>query len=167
MRARLVPELIGLLEGVQEAAPPPDRTAAIKAARQGQSLPSAKKSDPVDLRAKQVADTPVEEADMFDFSSFVRKLNTLRSGRSIKKHPDLKQNLDDYFNNLDDSEKTALVTFLDAIGKIIAADSHPSAVPDPSDPPASVKMTRQKAEEIVREAIKRHIERRTARSLRA
>jgi hypothetical protein len=159
--------MIGLLEGIQEAAPPPDRTAAIKAARQQAPAPALKKGEPVDLRAKQVADTPVEEADMFDFSTFVRKLNTLRSGRSIKKHPELKQNLDQYFNNLDEGEKTALVTFLDAIGKIIAADAQPAAVPDPSDPPASVKMTRHKAEEIVREAIRRHLERRSARSTRA
>jgi hypothetical protein len=109
-----------------------------------------------------VADTPVEEAEQFGFSEFVRKLNTLRSGRSLKKHPELKQRLDDYFNNLDESERTALVTFLDAIGKIIAADTHPASVPDPSDPPASVKMTRQKAEEIVREVIRRHLGRRSA-----
>jgi hypothetical protein len=69
----------------------------------------------------------------------------------------------DYFNNLDEGERTALVTFLDAIGKIIAADAHPSAVPDPSDPPASVKMTRQKAEEVVREAIRRNLERKARR----
>ena len=75
----------------------------------------------------------------------------------------MKQNLDDYFNNLDESERTALVTFLDAIGKIIAADANPSAVPDPSDPPASVKMTRKKAEEIVREAVKMHLKRRAER----
>lgn len=156
---RPCPELQGLLEGIAEAAPVPDRTAAIKAARQ-QPAPSAPKS--VDLKSKQIADTPVEEADQFDFSTFVRKLNTLRSGRSMKKHPELKQNLDDYFNNLDEGERTALVTFLDAIGKIIAADAHPNAVPDPSDPPASVKMTRHKAEELVREAIRKHIARRAA-----
>ena len=157
------PELQGLREGIAEAAPVPNRTAAIKAARQAPA-PAAASNAPksVDLKSQQIADTPVEEADQFDFSTFVRKLNTLRSGRSMKKHPELKQNLDDYFNNLDESERTALVTFLDAIGKIIAADAHPSAVPDPSDPPASVKMTRNKAEELVREAIRKHIARRAA-----
>jgi hypothetical protein len=164
MSRRFSPELVGILEGLQEAAGAslPDRTSAIKAARQ-----APRKESSVDLRSKSVADTPVEEADMFDFSTFVRKLNTLRSGRSMKKHPELKKNLDDYFNNLDDGEKTALVTFLDAIGKIIAADAHPASVPDPSDPPASVKMTRQKAEELVREAIRRHFQRKSAQRLRA
>jgi hypothetical protein len=153
-----VPELQGLLAGLREAAQVPDRTAAIKSARKGGDQQAA----PVDLRAKSVADTPVEEAEQFGFSEFVRKLNTLRSGRSLKKHPELKQRLDDYFNNLDEGERTALVTFLDAIGKIIAADTHPASVPDPSDPPARVKMTRQKAEEIVREVIRRHLSRRAA-----
>ena len=161
---RPAPELIGLLEGIREAAAVPDRTAAIRAAKMSPPAAARPRAAPVDLRSKQVADTPVEEADEFDFSSFVRKLNTLRSGRSIKKHPDLKQNLDDYFNNLDEGERTALVTFLDAIGKIIAADTQPAAVPDPSDPPASVKMTRHKAEEIVREVIKRHLARKAVRS---
>ncbi len=156
------PELQGLLEAARSSVP--DRTAAIKAARQSRAqsaVPS--RQGAVDLRSKAVADTPVEEADEFDFSAFVRKLNTLRSGRSIKKNPDLRQNLDSYFNNLDEGERTALVTFLDAVGKIIAADTHPSAVPDPSDPPASVQMTRQKAEEIVREVIRRRLQRRGAR----
>ena len=166
---RPCPELQGLLEGITEAAtaaPIPNRTSAIKAARQGPAptpAPAASSTGKsVDLRSKQIANTPVEDADQFDFSTFVRKLNTLRSGRSIKKHPDLKQNLDDYFNNLDEGERTALVTFLDAIGKIIAADAQPSAVPDPSDPPASVKMTRHKAEELVREAIRRRMARKAA-----
>lgn len=162
---RPTPELLGLLEGIREAAVVPDRTAAIRAAKPPASAPArAPTAAPVDLRSKQVADTPVEEADEFDFSTFVRKLNTLRSGRSIKKHPELKQNLDSYFNNLDDGERTALVTFLDAIGKIIAADAQPTAVPDPSDPPASVRMTRQKAEAIVREVLKRHLARKAVRS---
>lgn len=164
---RPCPELAGLLEGAQAVPSVQNRTSAIKAARQAQTPAKAKVNAAVDIRSKQIADTPVEDADMFDFSTFVRKLNTLRSGRSIKKNPDLKQNLDDYFNNLDEGERTALVTFLDAIGKIIAADLQPAAVPDPSDPPASVKMTRQKAEEIVREVIKRHIARRSARKIQS
>lgn len=163
---RPIPEILGILEGVEEAATVPDRTAAIRAARQI-TPKAAVKPKSVDIRSKEVADTPVEEADMFDFSTFVRKLNTLRSGRSIKKNPDLKKNLDDYFNNLDEGERTALVTFLDAVGKIIAADAHPSAVPDPSDPPASVKMTRQQAEEIVREVIRQHIARKSARRIQS
>ena len=158
----ITPELQGLLEAARSSVP--DRTAAIKAARQTRAqAPSQAKQGAVDLRSKAVADTPVEEADEFDFSTFVRKLNTLRSGRSIKKNPDLRQNLDSYFNNLDEGERTALVTFLDAVGKIIATDAHPASVPDPSDPPASVQMTRQKAEEIVREVIRRHLSRKAAR----
>lgn len=164
---RPCPELAGLLEGVQATPPVQNRTGAIKAARQAQAPARGKVNAPVDIRSKQIADTPIEDADMFDFSTFVRKLNTLRSGRSIKKNPDLKQNLDDYFNNLDESERTALVTFLDAIGKIIASDTQPAAAPDPSDPPANIKMTRQKAEEIVREVIKRHIARRSARRIQS
>ena len=155
------PELQGLLEAARSSVP--DRTAAIKAARQTRAQAAPSRQGSVDLRSKAVADTPVEEADEFDFSAFVRKLNTLRSGRSIKKNPDLRQNLDSYFNNLDEGERTALVTFLDAVGKIIAADAHPASVPDPSDPPASVQMTRQKAEEIVREFIRRRLLRRGAR----
>ena len=54
----------------------------------------------------------------------------------------------------------AMVTFLDAIGKIITADAPPSSVPDPSDPPASVKMTRARAEEVVREVVRKHFEER-------
>jgi len=164
---RQTPALVGIVRALMlEAADSdtpvsvPDRTAQIKAARSGPA-PAAKK--PVDLRSKTVADTPVEEADQFDFSTFVRKLNTLRAGRSLKKHPELQQKLDDYFNELDEGERTAAVTFLDAIGKIITADATPAQVPDPSDPPANVRMTRHKAEEIVREAIRKHIERRMGR----
>lgn len=157
------PELVGFLAALREAsaitttdnATPvvPDRTREIKQARGGAA---------VDLKSKATASTPVEEADQFDFSTFVRKLNTLRAGRSLKKHPDLREKLDSYFNNLDEGERTAVVTFLDAIGKIITADSAPAAVPDPSDPPANVKMTRSKAEEIVREVVKQHLERKRA-----
>ena len=162
---RQTPALVGIVQALMlEAADTPvkvpDRTAQIKAARSG---PPVEAKGAVDLRSKTVADTPVEEADQFDFSTFVRKLNTLRAGRSLKKHPELQQKLDDYFNELDEGERTAAVTFLDAIGKIITADTAPAQVPDPSDPPANVRMTRHKAEELVRETIRKHLERRMGR----
>lgn len=163
MRA-MQPELAGFFAALSEAsaisaapeekapAAVPDRTREIRRAR----------NSPVDLKSQQIASTPVDEADQFDFSTFVRKLNTLRAGRSLKKHPDLRVKLDSYFTNLDEGERTAIVTFLDAIGKIITADTAPASVPDPSDPPANVKMTRSKAEELVREVVKQHIERKRA-----
>ncbi len=157
------PALLGALEGIlseADNAQIPNRTAQIKAARP--ASPSPKPT--VDLKSKEIAATPVEDADQFDFSTFVRKLNTLRAGRSMKKHPELREKLDKYFTDLDEGERASLVTFLDAIGKIITADATPEQVPDPSDPPASVKMSRAKAEEIVREAIRKHLEKRAVRS---
>ena len=161
MRA-MQPELAGFFAALSEAsaisaapeekapAAVPDRTREIRRAR----------NSPVDLKSQQIASTPVDEADQFDFSTFVRKLNTLRAGRSLKKNPDLQEKLDRYFNNLDEGERIAMVTFLDAIGKIITADAPPASVPDPSDPPASVKMTRARAEEVVREVVRKHFEER-------
>ena len=83
---RQTPALVGIVQALMlEAADTPvkvpDRTAQIKAARSG---PPVEAKGAVDLRSKTVADTPVEEADQFDFSTVVRKLNTLRAGRSLK-----------------------------------------------------------------------------------
>jgi hypothetical protein len=162
---RISPEIAGFLDALHEAsamqtaqgdAQVPDRTAQVRAARPA-SRPQRKA---VDLKSPAVASAPTEDAAEFDFSTFVRKLNTLRAGRSLKKNPDLQEKLDRYFNNLDEGERIAMVTFLDAIGKIITADAPPASVPDPSDPPASVKMTRARAEEVVREVVRKHFEER-------
>jgi len=78
----------------------------------------------------------------------VQSINALRSSRSLK-DPQVKEDLDLYFQNLDANEKIALVAFLNGLAETLIGGEGIESI-DPSDPPYNVKMDakpKQKSQE--------------------
>jgi hypothetical protein len=67
------------------------------------------------------------------------KLNIIRSGKSLK-DAEVKSDLQEYVDRLDDVEKEALYTFLDSIGKIMLDEVEGTHAQDPSDPAVGIDM---------------------------
>ena len=63
----------------------------------------------------------------------VEKLNVVRSGRSTK-DLDVKRELDEYVNQFDEDEKTALLAFLQGLGQILTSGIDSQDAVDPADP---------------------------------
>jgi hypothetical protein len=79
----------------------------------------------------------------------IDKMNSIRSGRSFRDSA-VSSNLEQYFNDLDDAEKVALVTFLSGIAKIVTGEIPAENVSDPSDPPTNVQMTKSSSPQKTR-----------------
>lgn len=90
-------------------------------------------------------DIPDTEAGSESDISFINlrdELNTIRSGRSLR-DKETRQQLEQYFNDLDINEKETLVVFLKSIAGIMTDVLSSQNAPDPSDPPTSVKMSKK------------------------
>lgn len=86
------------------------------------------------------------KAENITFDMIKDKLNTIRSGKSLK-DSDTKTKLSNYWNKIDDPEKVALFVYLDSISKILTAGLDADQVQDPSDPPPEIKMTQDSSSE--------------------
>lgn len=73
------------------------------------------------------------------FAMFRDKLNTIRSGRSLRDR-EIRGELKAYFKKLGHDEKEALYVFLDAIAQIITAGISSEDVPEPDEPPHDIEM---------------------------
>lgn len=71
----------------------------------------------------------------------IEKLNSIRSGKSLKTEP-VAQSFEQYFNDLNDSEKLALFIFLKGIAQIVTGEVQGSSAVEPEDPPANISMKR-------------------------
>lgn len=74
------------------------------------------------------------------FDSVVSAINNLRSGKSLR-DSSIKQQAQVYYDKLTDDERTTLLVFLKALSDIIAGQVTGQEAQDPSDPPASLKIS--------------------------
>lgn len=101
---------------------------------------------------EEAPDAPEEEAeeDSIDsgvsFDSMTRAINTLRSGKSLK-DSGVKKQAADYYDKLSESERKALLVFLEALSEIISGQTQGKDAQDPSDPPVSISFSPQEEEE--------------------
>lgn len=86
------------------------------------------------------------EGEKITYTMIKDRLNTIRSGRSLR-NKEIREELKDYFKNLDPSEQIALHAFLDGIAQVLTAGVDGSEAEDPSDPPHNVKMTSSPSKE--------------------
>jgi hypothetical protein len=112
-------ELVSYLRMIREAdetaAPPADPAA---------SAPPAPAPAP---------EAPAQETKPITVDDIVDKLNVVRSGRSTK-DLDVKRELDEYINQFDEDEKTALLAFLQGLGQILTSGIDSQDAVDPADP---------------------------------
>jgi len=78
----------------------------------------------------------------------IEKLNIIRSGKSLKDE-EVKKGMEDYMNDLDDAEKTALFSFLKGISEIITVGTPGKEATEPAEKPAKVKMEKKPGKQKV------------------
>lgn len=91
--------------------------------------------DPAPAAAPPAEAAPevAEEREPITIDDIVDKLNIVRSGRSTK-DLDVKRELDEYINQFDEDEKTALIAFLQGLGQILTSGVDSEDADDPMDP---------------------------------
>lgn len=112
-------ELINYLRMLREA----DETAQDPVAAPAPAAPAPAEAAP------EVA----EERKPITIDDIVEKLNIVRSGRSTK-DLDVKRELDEYINQFDEDEKTALIAFLQGLGQILTSGVDSADADNPMDP---------------------------------
>ena len=92
-----------------------------------------------DLSAMKKGDVEAEDV--------IEKLNTIRSGKSFKDQT-VQSNMQKYFGSLDKAERVALLAFLKSIAQIVTSEMPNPQIMEPSEPPASVQIKKDKAKQI-------------------
>jgi len=121
----------------------------------GEDSGEKKKKGGEDKKAKPTADAepepePEPEAEPqasapeenITFTMIRDKLNTIRSGRSLRDR-DIKDELKSYVMKLDGDERGALHAFLDGIGQILTAGIESEEAQEPSDDPYDIEMEKR------------------------
>ena len=123
----------------------------------GQSSSPRRKETEADVREEDVEqavpepekkEAPTEQqptGDMPDeikFNDIRDLINDIRSGRSLK-DSDIKMELIEYYEDMDEPERIALYKFLNSIKNIVTAGAEGSAEPVPDDKPGRIEMTSQ------------------------
>lgn len=68
------------------------------------------------------------------------RINRVRAGRSTK-DKEIKAELENYYNELDENERELLVLYLNSIAEILGGDVEGIEAKEPSDPPEQYKIT--------------------------
>lgn len=84
--------------------------------------------------------------DKITFTMIKDKVNTIRSGRSLR-DDEIRGELKDYFNELTGDEQEALFAFLDGISQVLTAGIEGEEATDPSKSPHNLKVSSTDGEE--------------------
>ena len=105
--------------------------------------PSTDEEEPDDDASSEDhdGDSSNDGEERISFTMIRDKLNTIRSGRSLR-DKDIRGELKDYVTALDPDEKIALHAFLDGIGQILTAGIASEDADDPSEDPHDIEMTK-------------------------
>lgn len=114
-------ELINYLRMMREQAEDP-------AAAPPASPPTPEAGAPVDPSGN-----PPAEKKPITVDDIIERINTVRSGKSIK-DADVRRELDEYVNQFNEDEKTALLAFLEGLGQILTSGIDSAEAADPADP---------------------------------
>jgi hypothetical protein len=76
---------------------------------------------------------PPTERKPITVDDIIERINTVRSGKSIKDE-NVRRELDEYVNQFNEDEKTALLAFLEGLGQILTSGIDSVDAADPADP---------------------------------
>ena len=79
------------------------------------------------------------------FESVITAINTMRSGRSLR-DKEIKTELNDYYDRLDENEREVLLLFLKELSKILTGAIDGENAQDPSDPKTYFNITKRAKE---------------------
>jgi len=86
------------------------------------------------------------DADEVTFDQVVAAVNILRAGKSLK-NKNVKTELNDYYERLDENERSVLLLFLKELSKIMTGAIEGEDAQDPSDPKTYFDITKREKEE--------------------
>jgi hypothetical protein len=112
-------ELINYLKMMREQAEDPTATSPAPAPLAGAP------TDP--------AGQPPAERKPITVDDIIERINTVRSGKSIK-DVNVRRELEEYVNQFNEDEKTALLAFLEGLGQILTSGIDSVDAADPADP---------------------------------
>lgn len=127
--------------GDDAAAAAPEEPAAEPAEEPAEEPPVDDQEDPV-----EDPDDEEETVDKITYGMIKDKLNTIRSGKSLKDE-EIRTELKSYFKKLSDEERISLHTFLSAIAGILTSGIEGEVADEPSNPPHDVQMSRDQETE--------------------
>ena len=114
---------------------------SVKSTLQRKAIQEKEKQDATS--APKVKDSEVDKLKKkVEVDDVIEKLNSIRSGKSFKDEKIL-ASLTKYFNDLEDSEKFALVVFLKGISQIVTGEIEGQQAIDPGDNPFGIEMKKQ------------------------
>ena len=102
-----------------------------------------KEEEEVEVKGKAATKEPVDTekvAPVPTYDTIKSKLNMVRSGKSLD-DAEIGPQLQAYFGELSDAEKTGLLAYLTAMAEIVSGGEDAQKVDDPSDSPYKVRMT--------------------------
>jgi len=117
------------------------------------SKSSSEKNDKNDKKEKNNEADKIKK-DEISIDNVVEKINSIRSGKSFKDETVLAA-FKKYFEGLKDTEKTALISFLEGISKIVTGEFSDDKIDDPSDAPNNIEM--KKTNDIQKKSIKPNV----------
>lgn len=115
-------ELINYLKMMREQAEDPALAAA------GAPAPAPSAGAPTDPTGQ-----PPAERKPITVDDIIERINTVRSGKSIK-DANVRYELEEYVNQFNEDEKTALLAFLEGLGQILTSGIDSADAADPADP---------------------------------
>jgi pyruvate dehydrogenase E2 component (dihydrolipoamide acetyltransferase) len=110
------------------APPAPTDEAAQTPEQQGVSLSNVAGEQPAGQKQQKIT-----------LAMIIEKLNSIRSGHSLK-DADILQQMQQYFHDLNDTERLALYAFLKGIAQVVTGEISGKAATGPSDAPPAVEM---------------------------
>jgi hypothetical protein len=105
---------------------------------------SEEKSNPAKEKALSLGD--YDDGIGSSFESVMTAINTLRAGRSLK-DKEIKTELNDYYDRLNDNERSILLLFLKELSKILTGAIDGEDAQDPGDPKTYFDITKRDQEE--------------------
>jgi len=112
------------------------------------SLSSTSKVDEIDEDDEQDKDSEASSDDVEEISSqiIIEKLNTIRSGHSLKRS-DIREQMEEYIDALNDAEKVALNAFLEGIAAIITGAQESDEAEEPR-PEVKMKTSKKVVDKV-------------------
>jgi hypothetical protein len=108
-------------------------------------------------------DEPPPDADDLDIDMLTKKLNAIRSGKSLN-DDDTHARVEEYFASLTKNQRLALYAFLEGLAEVIAAEIDGDEARAPDDPEYKVDIKVRQGEQDAENATVRPLEKRVAKS---
>jgi hypothetical protein len=107
-------------------------------------------------------DEPPPDADDLDIDMLTKKLNAIRSGKSLS-DDDTHSRVEEYFASLTKNQRLALYAFLEGLAEVIAAEIDGDEARAPDDPEYKVDIKVRQGEQDAENATVRPLEKRVAK----